>query len=625
MQRRADLFRARKITIVLAVFLLWLGSFVALFRDVLFTHSLDVPKLSADQRQEIKDRKSAKRRELTAKLAMAMGEANKQSDTTAVATASESTVAEKTAETTQMALTFSAGWVAMVDPWGRQVARTRAAVFGDGWLALPTRAAYAGYQWIFYRDGGGATEIAGGNWRPGEAVGLWHLASSNPATDGLTLAPWGDGAPLMWMSLDSQHGLADIRLAPGQRQGDFVVCAIPDAIKENGVFIQDNNIVGWSFGPWLGNVYLWTGKPGVELQAVTDVRAFYAVTFANGREEKFARALAIKGDHSDLERFTALVEGFARQPKLALADTPEYLRPDEIVKLVRHLSVQLIRSGQGTRLVEILNDALLREIGDLTLFIDLVPAITASHGFEAAIHKIEGIGRELVDKGGVDVPVVNELHLNLYQDWLQSLVTVKAVGDATQVLTKAKAFYPNDPYLHLLGVELALLNNDWQEAERLLGMMEYPPQYRDRYELLARRISEMKGDEGTILIRFPAGGNRIPVAAGLNQSIQQDFIVDTGASMVTIPSATVEALNLQAVGGEHHGGRRSVSTAGGVVSSYEVVIETLEIEGWEEHNVSALVMDIPGQPGVGLLGLNYLSRFKMDLNNNEGKLTLRPK
>lgn len=620
-QRRSDLFRTRKVTIVLAVFLLWLASFAVLFRDSLFSPLLEPPTLSAAQRQELKDKKLAKRKEMAAKLQAAMAESKEQSATVAPPEKS----AADDPQPPKTAPMLSAGSVAIIDPWGQQVAKIRAALIGDGWLALPARATYAGTQWVFFREADAETEISGGVWRAGDAVGLWHFSSKVQSAEGLALAPWNDGAPLVWMSLDSQNELADIRLAAGKRQGNFVVCATPDAIRENGVFIQGDSIVGWSFGPWLGNVYLWNGKSGEDLAVETDVRAFYAATFANGREEWFAKVLATQGGHSELVDLAALVEGFAIKPKLALEDTPDYLRPLEIVKRIRQLSTQLLRSGQGAQLVEILHDGVLREIGDLKLLMDLIPAITASHGFEPALQKIEVVGRELVEKGGVDVPAVNELHLRLYQDWLQSLVTVKAVGEANQVLSKAKAYYPNDPYIHLLGVELALLDNDWQEAERLLGMMEYPPAFRDRYELLSRRISEMKGDEGTIVIRFPAGGNRIPLAAGLNQSLRQEFIVDTGASMLTIPTATAEALNLKAVQGEHHGGRRMVSTAGGAVSAYEVLLESVEIEGWVEHNVSALVMDIPDQPGVGLLGLNYLSRFKMDLNNTEGKLSLRPK
>jgi clan AA aspartic protease (TIGR02281 family) len=519
---------------------------------------------------------------------------------------------------------LSAGWISIVDPWGHLVTRTRAALIGDGWVVLPMRAAYAGYQWTFSRDDGAAAEIVAGIWRPGEVVGFWHLAANASSEDGLTLAAWSAGAPLVWMSLDSQREMAGIQLAPGVRQGDFVVCVPPNDIKENGVFVQGTSIVGWSFGPWLDRVYLWSGGSEAGLRPTTDVRSFYGKTFANGREEKFAGALAMKGDHSDLERLAALIDGFTVKPKLAIEDTPEYLRQSELVTQIRELSVQILHGGHGAQLVGILNDSLLLSIGDLKLLLDLIPAITANKGLETAINKIESVGRQLVEKGGVDVPAVNELHLRLYQDWLQSLVTVKAVNEATGVLTTAKAFYPNDPFLHLLAVELALLKNNWQEAERLLAMMDYPAKYRDRYELLTRQISEMKGDEGTIVIHFSPGGNRIPIAAGLNQAIRQNFIVDTGASMLTIPSSTAAALNVQMVQGPHGGGR-SVSTAGGVVDSYEVLIESVEINGWVERNVSALVIDIPGQPGVGLLGLNYLNRFKMNLNNNEGVLTLRPK
>lgn len=606
---------------VFVVFLLWGGGFAFMFKDVLFSQPGEEEALSAEEHQELKEKRLAKRRELTARLQAAMDEANEQGATpikTLPPTAGD-TPAEPPSNST-----LNVGWVMLTDPWGHQVAKVRTALIGDGWLALPTRSAYAGVQWLFAGDDGAQSEISGGIWRSGEAVGLWHLTNSVQPGAGLTLAAWREGVPLSWMSLESQNEFPEVRVTPGKREGDFSVSPAPDSIRETGVFIQERSIVGWSFGAWLANVYLWNGKSDAELRSETDVRSFYATTFANGREERFAMARATKEAHSDLERLTALVEGFSLQPKLALEDTPEYLRPTEAIKMIRQLTGQLIHAGQGAQVVGLLTDELLREIGDLKLFLDLVPAITASKGMEPALLAIEGIGRELVERGGVDMPAVNELHLKLYQEWLQSLVTVKAAGEASGVLVKAKAYYPNDPYLHLLGVELALLNNDWQEAERLIGQMEYPPAFRDRYELLSRKISEMKGDEGTIVLRFPAGGNRIPVAAGLNRSLRQEFLVDTGASMVTIPSATAQALGLQPVRGDHWD-RHEVSTAGGTVSAQEVLIETLEIEGWEEHNVSALILDIPDQPGVGLLGLNYLSRFKMDLNNNEGKLTLRPK
>jgi clan AA aspartic protease (TIGR02281 family) len=606
---------------VVVVLLLWGGGFAYMFSDVLFTRE---EPLSSLQQQESKERRLIRRRELTAKLQAAMKE-SADSPVTPHDQPPQPAAAPPPAESsTSKNATLNVGWVSVVDPWGHQVTKIRAALIGDGWLALPTRASYAGAQWLFSRGEGTPAEISGGIWRRGEAVGLWHLTVPIAAGDGLPLAAWKEGAPLAWMSLESMNELPEIRLAPGRREGEFMAVPTPDVIREAGVFIQEESIVGWSFGPWLESSYLWLGKAGAELKTETDIRAFYAQTFANGREEKLAMALAIKGERSAVERLTALADSFGLEPKLAVEDTPDYLSPVAAVTLIRQISAQLMAAGMGAQVVGVLTDKRLLAIGDLTLFLDLVPAITASRGFEAAILAIEGVGRELVERGGVSRPAVNELHLKLYQEWLQSLVTAKAVAEAAAVLSKGQAYYGTDPYLHLLGVEIALLNGDWQEAERLIGLMEYPAKYRDRYELLSRRISEMKGDEGKIVIHFPAGANRIPVTAGLNGAVNQEFMVDTGASMVTIPSATVQALGLQVVRGDHWD-RHQVSTVGGVVSAQEVLIETLEIEGWEEHNVSALVIDIPGQPGVGLLGLNYLGRFKMDLNSNEGTLSLRPK
>jgi predicted aspartyl protease len=66
-------------------------------------------------------------------------------------------------------------------------------------------------------------------------------------------------------------------------------------------------------------------------------------------------------------------------------------------------------------------------------------------------------------------------------------------------------------------------------------------------------------------------------------------------------------------------------TASQVISAPEVTLETIQIGGWVEHNIDAFILDMPDQYGVGLLGLNYLNRFKMDVNAKSGTLTLTPR
>ena len=155
-------------------------------------------------------------------------------------------------------------------------------------------------------------------------------------------------------------------------------------------------------------------------------------------------------------------------------------------------------------------------------------------------------------------------------------------------------------------------------------MRNYPAELQDRFSLLALRISEMKGQEEEIVVRFPSRSSRIIVTAVVNETSYQEFLVDTGASLVTIPSSAAEALGLDVVEG-YHGGKRSVSTAGGVVMAHEVIIDAIEINGWIEYDVRALVLDMPDQPGLGLLGLNYLGRFQVDLKPEEGMMRLKPR
>ena len=166
-----------------------------------------------------------------------------------------------------------------------------------------------------------------------------------------------------------------------------------------------------------------------------------------------------------------------------------------------------------------------------------------------------------------------------------------------------------------------MAENNWTEAERLLDMKDYPLALKDKIQNLKTQISELKGQEGKIVIRFAPGTRKIPVGAVLNSEVNQTFIVDTGASLVTIPRSTAEALGLAIDGNP----MRKILTAGGVKYASEVNLYSITIDGREVYNVQALVLDIAEQPELGLLGLNYLERFRMDMNTEEGLLLLEPR
>ena len=512
-----------------------------------------------------------------------------------------------------------AGWIVITDPWGMQVKKFRTGITGNGWLALPARACLGGKKWHFYPDSGRKAEVSGGLWISGDNVGLWHLAEKVGNIDGPELAAWNDREPVSWISLESDNEYYSIKLGKYRSEGFFLSAAMPENVNETGIFVQHGRIVGWSFGQWLENAYMWPGKTGADLQYNTWVRYFYNMTFANGREEQFARSLAMQKGYTDLEQLASFIEGFRLQPRLTQEDTPHYLLPEEIIKRIRLIVTNAIHAGEGSKVAGMLSSQVVKNIGDISLLISIVPALAVEHGFEAAIDEIEDSGRYITRQLGHDVPALDELHLQLYRHWLQSLVSAGEVNEGLQAYNTAKDNYPDDPHLHLLGVELLLMSGNWEEAERLLHMRNYPPALQDRYQLLSLRIAGMKGQEGKIVISFPQGSNRISVTATINETASQNFLVDTGATIVTIPSSTADALGLETVHGS-----RVLSTVSGVEKVREVLIDEIEIDGWVEYDIRALVVDMPGRPRLGLLGLNYLGRFQMDLKPEEGTLLLTP-
>ena len=92
--------------------------------------------------------------------------------------------------------------------------------------------------------------------------------------------------------------------------------------------------------------------------------------------------------------------------------------------------------------------------------------------------------------------------------------------------------------------------------------------------------------------------------------------------MVTIPRSAAEKLGLFE---ENPPLKRRVQTAGGIVEAYEVVLPSVRLGDSLVHNVRALVLDLPTQPSIGLLGMNYLSLFRMDIHTETGVMTLAPR
>jgi clan AA aspartic protease (TIGR02281 family) len=518
-------------------------------------------------------------------------------------------------------LNLPVGRVQIKDIAGKLISEISVPLVAGGWVALPTRIVLGGYQWMLQVGSATPLEIQSGIIGDQDRIGLWRIPEDQNL-ESPDLYPWSAGKPLTWLALASQDPPEPIEIEVVSRQGNFITVSIPGGAIEPGAFIQDDCVVGWTFGDPIAAAFLWAGDEGRSLKAEIRVDDYYRLTFGNSREEEFVLALALGDDYTTLDRLEAFARAFRFDSRITADQTPDYLKPEAVIGQLRLLLARAVQEGSGIQAAALFDAEVLARADDASLLSDVVNLTADSSGFEEAADLTENFIQNGQPKNDADKSRLAELHAGIYQNWLKALLEDGDIQKAWQVYERGTLQLPDDLNIYLFGVKLALAENDWERAEELLTAKDYPAALREQVSGLQKQISDLKGQQVSIAIRFEPGSRQIPVSASLNQGTAQDFIVDTGASMVTIPYSTAAELGIIIT---VRNPRRQVFTAGGTVYAPEVVLESITLEGFETPNVKALVIDLPEHPGLGLLGLNYLSRFRMDLNANEGVLVLTPK
>ena len=529
----------------------------------------------------------------------------------------EPEVAENVAPT----LRITVGLVVLNDITGEELDRIPAAVLAGGWLALPKRVSLGGYDWQFLIEGGPPVPIEDGIIADEDSIGLWRLQTDS-RPEATELAAWRSDRPLGWVALSGEDEPVQVNVVIVEQGVNIVRVRLDRDVFEFGFFLQDEAIVGWTFGDMAEDGYLWIGADGTGRVADLRVDDFYRITFANSREEEFLRALSPAAEYTDVERLSLLAGAFRFDSRTS----PDDLRPDlqlpSIVERMRGLIKSSLDAGLEAEVAAVFDAETLSRADDTTLTIDVIRATAAANGYESAVELLEDTLDLLPVIEPADLDTLQQIQSELYQRWLSGLIQSEDIQVAAEAFEDARQRLPDDLNIHLLGVQLYLAQNDWAEAERLLAMKTYPPSLSSTVAGLRAQILDLKAQAGSIVIRFTPGSRQIPVVASLDVGVRQQFIIDTGASMVTIPSETARELGLIV---NVRTPRRTIYTAGGVITAPEVVLPSIAIDEWEVRNVKALVIDLPNDLGWGLLGMNYLRRFRMDLNTNEGLLLLEPR
>lgn len=95
------------------------------------------------------------------------------------------------------------------------------------------------------------------------------------------------------------------------------------------------------------------------------------------------------------------------------------------------------------------------------------------------------------------------------------------------------------------------------------------------------------------------------------------FLVDTGATLVTLPVAEAKRLGINYLQGQ----RGQMHTANGVTQTYRVKLDSVRVGDVEISNVDAVVSESP--MGIILLGMSFLNRMEMQRDGHSMTLTKR--
>lgn len=140
----------------------------------------------------------------------------------------------------------------------------------------------------------------------------------------------------------------------------------------------------------------------------------------------------------------------------------------------------------------------------------------------------------------------------------------------------------------------------------------------------APRSDNQSIDDRSESIALQRVGNQYAVALGNNRTENINLLIDTGASMTAMSSASFNAFGISADAEAQD--RRVFRTAGGVVMGTVYVVPELQLGPFQLRNTRIAVIDFETPREIdGLLGMNILGQFRFQIDQENSRLNLSEK
>ena len=163
------------------------------------------------------------------------------------------------------------------------------------------------------------------------------------------------------------------------------------------------------------------------------------------------------------------------------------------------------------------------------------------------------------------------------------------------------------------------------------SLSKIPPQYREKGKLKNLKGETVKSSDFSglslskkgvthVIEAKQAPGDHYVVEVVINGSVTANLMVDTGATMVVLSDRLGRRLGVHSNSDLPTIG---MNTAGGKVEAPLFVLDSLKMGSAEVLNVETTTNPYMGEMD-GLLGMSFLGEFKVEMDRQNGKLTLKP-
>lgn len=167
-----------------------------------------------------------------------------------------------------------------------------------------------------------------------------------------------------------------------------------------------------------------------------------------------------------------------------------------------------------------------------------------------------------------------------------------------------------DPDRNRRGMARLMTHLTWVVALAMLTL--YFNNYIESRDNPNAALALTSGDGQEVVLDRNRAGHYL--APGRINGERVGFLLDTGATSVSVPESLAQELGLE------RGAPMQSMTANGVITVYRTTLDSVELGGIQMQNVSASIN--PGMPGeIVLLGMSFMQH--LDLIQRNGQLTLR--